>query len=309
MPKSRKLEALQTRLNQIREQPDTEAAATGLREILESQQSIAIAQAARIIRDAHLQSLMPALRSSFERLLQNPVAADPNCLGKQAIIDALYRLDYPDFEPFLAGIRHRQLEPAWGGQVDTAAGLRAVSALGLVRVNYSELLSELADLLADPELDARIGAVRACGYSEHPAAVPLLRLKAQLGDDAAVLGECFAALLRLAPASSLGLVGRALSQSSREISEAAALALGESRLLAALPILQQWWRKSQDRDLRQTGLLAMAMLRQAEATDFLLSLVAQAALPDMQAAVAALGIYTEDRELATKIQALLDERA
>jgi len=308
MPKSRKLEALQASLNQIREQPHSETAAAGLREALESNQSVAIAQAARIIRDAQLQSLIPALLASFERLMQNPVLSDPNCLGKQAIIDALYKLDYPEPEPFLRGIRHRQLEPVWGGQADTAAGLRAVSALGLVRVNYPEVISELADLLADPESDARIGAVRACGYSENVAAVPLLRLKVQLGDEAAVLAECYAVLLRLAPDASLPLVSLALSQSS-EISEMAALALGESRLPAALPILQQWWSTTLDRDLRQTGLLAIAMLRQTEAIEFLLCLVAQAPALDMQAAVCALGIYAEDRELAAKIQALLAERA
>ena len=314
MPKSRKLEVLQTHLNQIRAQPHAETAAEGLREALESKEAIAIAQAARIIRDANLQSLLPALRDSFERLMQNS-AIDPSCLGKQAIIDALYCLEYPDFEPFLAGIRHRQPEAAWGGQADTAAGLRAVSALGLVRVNYPDVMSELADLLADPALEARVGAGRACGYSESPTSVPLLRLRVQLGDEAAVLAECFAALLRLAPESSLPLVGRALSQSSqpsrdpsRDVSETAALALGESRLPAALPILQQWWRSTPDRDLRQTGLLAIAMLRQTEAIEFLLSLVAQAALPDMEAAMAALGIYAEDRELAAKIQALLAER-
>jgi hypothetical protein len=122
-----------------------------------------------------------------------------------------------------------------------------------------------------------------------------------------VLAECYATLLRLAPTPSLPLVSRALRQSS-EISEMAALALGESRLPAALPILQQWWRSIQDRDLRQTALLAIAMLRHTEAIEFLLSLVAQAPPSDMQAAVAALGIYAEDRELADKIQALLAER-
>jgi HEAT repeat protein len=306
MPKSPKLDALQASLNQIRAQPHAETAAQGLREALDSKQAIAITQAARIIRDAELHPLLPALVTSFEQLLQLAVA-DPNCLSKQAIIDALYRLDYRESAPFLAAIRHRQPEAAWGGQVDTAAGLRAVAALGLVRVNYPDLMSELADLLADPESDARIGAVRACGYSENIEAVPLLRLKVQLGDEATVLAECYATLLRLAPTPSLPLVSRALRQSS-EISEMAALALGESRLPAALPILQQWWRSIQDRDLRQTALLAIAMLRHTEAIEFLLSLVAQAPPSDMQAAVAALGIYAEDRELADKIQALLAER-
>jgi HEAT repeat protein len=324
MAKSRKLEELQTRLNQIRAQlaeeslselqPGTyEALLCELQQILTSKFAVAIAQAARIIRELDLPAatrpvLLDALGSAFDRLMQTPASSDPNCLGKKAIVDALYRLEYPETELFLTGIRHVQLEPVWGGQTDTAPGLRAICALGLVRLNYSEVMSELADLLADPESEARIGAARAIAYSENLQGVPLLRLKVQLGDDAPVLSECFAALLRLAPLSSLPLVERFL-HASPQVGEMAALALGESRLPAALPLLKQWWQQGRDPELRQTGLLAIAMLRQPEAIEFLLGLISQPNPQDAEAAAVALGIYSDDQELMARMQALLAARA
>jgi HEAT repeat protein len=307
MPKPQKLEAVQAQLNQIRAEPTAPGASTALSQILNGKHAVAIAQAARIIREAELRELLPDLVKTFERLIQNP-SADPNCLGKKAIADALYRLEYSEEQPFLQGIHHVQMEPVWGGQVDTAPGLRNVCALGLVRMHYSDVMLELADLLADPELEARVGAVRAVAYSENPQAVPLLRLKLRLGDDPAVLSECFAALLRLAPASSLPLVTSFLSHANDQVQEMAALALGESHLAEALPSLKHWWQRSRNLELRQTGLLAIAMLRHDEAIDFLLSIIATANLQDYEAAMAALQIYQDDRDLANRIQQQIELR-
>jgi HEAT repeat protein len=307
MSKSRKLEALQAELNQIRAEPRTEAAREVLRQALSSKFGVAIAQAARIVRDAELVDLLSDLVATFTRLLQTPTA-DPNCIGKRAIAEALYQLNARETELFLAGIRHVQMEPVWGGQVDTASGLRATCALGLVRANYLEMFDELADLLADPESEARIGAARALAYSGSLQAVPLLRLRVQIGDDAPVLAECFSALLRLAPAASLSLVARFLQSPNPQISEMAALALGESRLPDALPPLKQWWQHSTDSELRQTGLLAIAMLRHEAAIEFLLSLLVQPNAQTGTAALAALRIYADDAKLMARIEAILAER-
>jgi HEAT repeat protein len=307
MAKSRKLEELQAQLNQIRAEPSTDEAMAVLRQILASKHNIAITQAARIVRDAALRDLMPDLVTAFNRLMQNPATSDPNCLGKKAIAEALYHLEYSEETLFLSGIRHVQMEPVWGGQVDTAPGLRGTCALGLVRMNYPDMMVELADLLADPESEARIGAVRALAYTSDPQAVPLLRLKVQLGDEAAVLSECFAALLRLTP-TSLPLVGRFLNHANPQVCEMAALALGESRILEAMPLLQAWWKRTQDNDLRQTGLLAIAMLRHDQAIEFLLDLISNGTKPDAQAALAALQIYQDDRELSNRIQQQLNLR-
>lgn len=307
MAKSRKLDELQTLINQVRDHPAGSEAISTLRQIIHSKYGVAVAQAARIVAQAELRELIPDLVAAFERFMQN-AAADPNCHAKKAIADALYRLEYPEEQPFLTGVRHIQMEPVWGGQVDTAPGLRGICALGLVRMNYPDVMVELGDLLADSESEARVGAVRAIAYRNDPQGIPLLRLRVKVGDQPAVLSECFAAMLRIAPAQSLPLVASFLNHSDPQVCEMAAIALGESRLPETLPLLQNWWNRIHNADLRQTALLAMAMLRSDESIEFLLSLIAHQKKPDAQAALAALRIYQDDRDLAQRIQQQLDQR-
>jgi HEAT repeat protein len=308
MAKSRKLEALQIQINQVREHPTTPESIATLQEILRSQSAVAVAQAARIIAQAELRTLIPDLVAAFDPFLQNASTSDPSCHAKKAIADALYHLEYGEAALFLAGVHHVQMEPVWGGQVDTAPGLRGICALGLVRMNYPAVMVELGDLLADAESEARIGAVRAIAYCNDPQGIPLLRLRVKLGDEPGVLSECFAALLRLDPAPSVPLVTSFLNHSNSQIGEMAALALGESRLPETLAILQTWWKGTSNADLRQTGLLAIAMLRLDDAINFLLNLIAEGNQPDAQAALVALRIYQDDPALSERIQQKLQSR-
>ena len=61
----------------------------------------------------------------------------PQCWAKNALAQTLAAFDYQDKELFLAGMRHVQLEPVWGGSSDTAGPLRGLCALALV--NYRSL--------------------------------------------------------------------------------------------------------------------------------------------------------------------------
>jgi hypothetical protein len=308
MAKSRKLDELQALINQVRDQPTTPDAILILEQVLRSKHGVAVAQAARIVAQAELRNLIPELVAAFDRFMHNAASTDPNCHAKKALADALYRLEYSEEQPFLAGIRHIQMEPVWGGQVDTAPGLRGICALGLVRMNYADVMLELGDLLADSESEARIGAVRAIAYRNDSQGLPLLRLRVKVGDQPTVLSECFAAMLRLAPTQSLPLVANFLNDADAQVCEMAAIALGESRLPETLPLLQGWWNRIRDAELRQTGLLAMAMLRLDESIEFLLSLIANGKKPDAQAALAALRIYQDDRDLNQRIQQQLNQR-
>ena len=157
MAKARKLEEALAALSQLAD-PTTEAAIATLRQTLAGKYGVAIAQASRLIRKAEIYSLVPDLVSAFDRCMVKPEMTDPSCLAKTAIAEALYHLDYREEALFLQGIRHIQMEPVWGGKEDTAPALRSVCALGLVRMNYPQVLSELADLLADAKAVARIGA-------------------------------------------------------------------------------------------------------------------------------------------------------
>jgi hypothetical protein len=316
MAKSRKLAALTAKLNAIRADPTSEGGVATLAEAIGSQHSIAIAQAAHLVSTHEIHALIPPLADRFYWLLEKAGDRDPGCQAKAAIADCLYRLEHRDADLWLRGIRHVQPEPTWGGQVDTAPKLRGICALGLVRMNYPDGMVELADLLADPEPEARIGAARAIAYSENPVGVALLRLRIQVGDTPTVLGECVAALLQLSVERGMPLaaqlleVGRKESddRAAIETAEVIALVLGESRLPEAFPVLRDWWQRTTHRDLRPTGLLAIAMLRRDEAIQWLLQLLAEAPKPDAAGALEALGLYQNDPTLWAQVRAILDQR-
>jgi len=316
MAKSRKLESLLAQLEQIRPDPTTSEAMLLLRQLLTSKQPVAIAQAATLIAEAEHYDLIPDLVAAFEWAMTKPSERDPGCTAKLKLADALYRLDYSNEDLFLRGIRHVQRHPVWGGSDDTAAPLRSVCALGLVRMNYPDVMSELADLLADPEPDARIGAARAIAYTGNLSGVPLLRLRIKLGDSALVLSDCFLALLHLSPTQSsidlvrsfLAIQPQAEHRESTEIAEVAALAFGESRLSEAFDILRTWWHSICIPELRQTGLIAFALLRNDEAVSFLLSLIQGGALVDAKDSITALSVYREDQALWQRVRERIEQR-
>ncbi|GAA6617764.1 hypothetical protein [Scytonema sp. NUACC26] len=309
MAKSRKLEETLSVLAQIRENPVDEQAIATLRQTLKSKYSVAVARTAKIIGELGIANSIPDLVAAFERMMVKPAETDPGCLAKKEIAETLYRFEYGEESLFLQGIHHIQMEPVWGGQEDTAAVLRGVCALGLVRMNYPDVMNELADLLADPKPEARVAAARAIAYTANPQGVPLLRLKVRMGDKApSVLSECFTALLQLAPVQSLPLIASFLVNSEEQVCELAALALGESRLNEAFLILKNWWERTINAQLRRTGLLAIAMLRQDSALEFLLSLIQEGKSVDAKDAIASLSIYRENTELWQRVEQTVQTR-
>ncbi|MEO1403160.1 MAG: HEAT repeat domain-containing protein [Cyanobacteria bacterium J06635_1] len=311
MARSRKLETVQASIKATRDQlsPPTEEAIVTLQQVLTSKQPVAIAQVAKLVLKHHLTQLIPDLAIQFERMLTKGASADPNCIAKKAIANTLYQLEYPETELFLSGIHHIQMEPVWGKSVDTAPGVRAICALGLVRFNYRNVMIELADLLADPEIEARVGAARAVAYSENPQGVPLLRLKLHLGDpEPQVLSECFIALLQLAPQHSFPLVARFLESSDPAICELAAFALGEARIAEAFQVIKQAWQQTRALELRQSFLVAIATLRTDEAIQFLTGLIEKSKLADANDALIALSIYRHTEDIWQIVKAAAQHR-
>ncbi len=295
MPRRDPLKEALARLSQVREDPSSASSLAELRRVLARESSHAVAKAARISGEAGLETLVPDLLAAFQRLLKGAVRADPGCTAKTTVVEALLRLEHEDEEVFLRGIRHVQMEPVHGGQVDTAVDLRGACALGLARTSHPGALVELAELLADPEPPARVSAARAIGNHGRAEGVPLLRHKARAGDEEPrVLTECLLSLLHLDPSGSLPLVAHLLKaapgsgRSAGGPAECAAVALGESRLEGALPVLRDWLPEAVSRGLAPTALRALATLRRDEAFDHLLSLVREAEPPVAREAVAAL---------------------
>ena len=93
-----------------------------------------------------------------------------------------------------------------------------------------------------------------------------------------------------------------------ETAELVALVLGESRLPEAFPVLRDWWQHTTHPELRQTGLLAIAMLRRDEALQWLLQLLAEAPQKDAAGALEALGLYQNDAMLWPRVQSVLETR-
>jgi HEAT repeat protein len=165
-------------------------------------------------------------------------------------------------------------------------------------------MAELADLLADPEARARADAARAIAYSEDEHGVPLLRLKALTGDiDPTVITECLTGLLQLSPQGSWPFAARFLDRDDTSIQEAAALALGTSRLAEAFPILRDWWQRTRNQGIRRTALLALAVLKRDQSIDFLIELIATGEGPTARDAIAALGLYRHDTALVDRVRA------
>lgn len=309
MAKSRGVDAKLSRLRALRkEQPAAEQLAE-LRQALGDKSNLVAAQAAEIVGDRALAEFAPDLVAAYDRFMLEPEETDKLCLAKIAIVEALNKIEYDQEAVFLSGIQHVQAESCWGGSEDAAARLRGSAALGLVRINYPGVVLLLADLLADPEKVARLAAAQALGASGAPAAIPLLRFKARLGDkDPAVTGECLTALMSAAPKESLPFVRHFLDSHDEVIQEAAAFALAESRRPEALAVLIEHWPKTRRGPLQEVILLAIAMTRLPAALDFLLEIVAGANQAAALAALSALAIHRHYESIKERIAAAVAKR-
>jgi hypothetical protein len=295
VPPRDRLQEVLAGLARIRRDPSSPASVAELRRVLAHESAHAVARAAAIAGEAGLDALVPDLAAAFRRLLSAPAKKDPGCTAKHATVEALLRLEREDEDVFRAGIRHVQMEPVFGGQVDTAVDLRGACALGLARTSRADVLDLLATLLADPEPPARVSAARAIAAHGRVSATPLLRHKALAGDEEPrVVSECLLTLLHLDPLASLPFVASLLEPATSRGRPApdrafcAAEALGESRLKEAFPLLRDWYPRAAARRLGRAALSAIAALRRDEAFDYLLSLVREAEPPDACEAALAL---------------------
>jgi hypothetical protein len=122
--------------------------------------------------------------------------------------------------------------------VDTAVELRCTCAFGLAAGSYPRLAVELIELLYDKEMQARMGGAKAMEAIRPFEAELALRQKIRGGDtEPEVLGQCMLSLLRVAPEYGPEFVQTYLSHPQTEVGQAAAMALGECRLEAAMQIL------------------------------------------------------------------------
>ena len=286
--KRRRLEDTLAALRRAREDPDAEESRDELRRVLSSETSHAVARAAAIVGESRIDALVPDLVAAFPRFFEGLPKADPGCSAKTAIVEALRRLEHDDPHLYRRGAAHVQTEPVFGGRVDTAVDLRGAAALALAETAVADVLVDLANLLADPEPPVRISAARAVAVHGRAAGTPLLHLRALAGDgEPRVVSECLLGLLRLDAPGEMPFVASFLEKDD-EAAEAAAVALGESRLAEALPILRAWVEPARRRGLGRAALFAVAALRRDEALDVLLAVARDEDPPAARDALSAL---------------------
>ena len=303
MAPRRKLEEALSALDAVKTAPHAPESLALLRAGLGDRSPFVVAKAARLAGELEIAALAGDLAGAFERLFPEGAEADPGCTAKAAVAEALYKIGDDAAVVFLRGVRHVQMEPVFGKRVDTAVDLRGACAFGLVRMGYRDALVELADLLADREAPVRISAARAIAYRGGKDGVPLLRLRALAGDEPEVIGETLSALLRLAGAGAVPFTARFLEHRDDQVAEAAALALGASRLEEAFADLRGWVERATTPVLRRAGLVALATLRRDAPLDYLFGLVADAPPVTAAQAVEALGLYRGDAALEQRLRA------
>jgi HEAT repeat protein len=265
---------------------------------------LVVSRAATLSGEKLLHELIPDLLNGYTRFLQDPIKRDPHCKAKSAVARALVSLECQDIAFYQRGILYRQLEPVWGGRADTATDLRCSCAMGLAASGHVHAVAELAALLTDPEVPVRCGAARAisCGHPFEAEAV--LRLKVHCGDaEPEVIGECFSALLAIAPEPSLPFVAHYLMGEDEALREYAALALGESRRPEAFTLLRQAWDDLVSPEARSVLVRAASLHRSEAAFEWLVALIETAPAKLAAVAVEALAVYSRNRKLIEQIDA------
>jgi HEAT repeat protein len=295
------LEAQLDRLAELRLQASTSEGRAEVSRCLNGKFSLVAAKAARIAGEWEAAELTPELVTAFRRFLVNGAATDKRCAAKTEILKALCKLECSAPAVFREGIVCVQLEPSWGETVDTAAEVRAWGAIGLSQTHDPDALEAILPLLLDRERPARIGAIRAIGAAGIPGGTLLLRLKALSGDEPEVVGECCLALLAATGERAVEFVAGFLGNPEEPIAEAAALALGESRLESACETLRAAFLNCRSRSLGRALLLAMALLRRESAIEYLLDLVRNGADQASADAAAALAMYEQDSHLTARL--------
>ena len=283
--------------------PRTETAAV-LKKALADRHFLVVSRAATLAGERLLHELIPDLCTAFTRFVQDPVKRDPRCKAKNAIARALVTLECQDSAFYQNGILYRQLEPVWGGRTDTATDVRCSCAMGLAASGHPRAVAELTGLLNDPEAPVRCGAARAISCGNPFEAEAVLRLKVQIGDvEPQVIGECFGALLTIAPEFSLPFVATYLRVKDEALQEYAALALGESRRPEALKLLRDAWDELVTPEARGAIIRAAALHRSDAAFEWLLTIIETGTAKLADIAAEALAVYERNTKLIELVKA------
>jgi hypothetical protein len=308
---TRRLEDELDKLSAVADLP-REKALLELRKALTHSSNLIVARAAKLAVSFDLRELAADMAVAFARFMppHDFVKLDPQCWAKNELAKALAAFEAQLPLLFADGMKHRQLEPSWGGVEDSAGPLRGTCALALVQcrdVPSSDLLRLLTPLFTDKEVTVQMNAVRAIEQLGTDSSALLLRFRAELGSaEPEVLGACIGGVLRLEGHKALAWTASFI-QSLDETSTEAAFALSEHRTPEAFEQLRIAYDRAADRiqhlELRETLLTAVAAMRLPVSTEWLLEKASADAL-DARSAANTLWSAEPSDEVATKLREL-----
>jgi len=289
-------------LGKLAEGPLDAGGVASLRQALRSSDNRVVARAAGIIKERRLDGFTQDLLGAFDCLRTAPTKSDAGCVAKLAVIEALDFTDCPDARPFLQAARMVQLEPSWGGAVDSAGPLRARAILALANLGHPDILLLSAELLSDAEAGVRQAAADAvahCG-ARHGAAL-LLMASRRDAEDPMVVQAALSGLLSLAADWALPLL-RELLDGPSQARELAAEVLGQSSREDAMDVLLEFIENCPLAAARAVVVNAIGLHRSDRALDALLKMIAEGRSVDAVASVRALSSRKFDPRLRQRVQ-------
>jgi hypothetical protein len=280
-----------------------------LRRALAHRNNFLVAKAAKLVADKELFALLPEVLAAYDRFFIDAAKTDPQCWAKNALVKTLVKLEHRQKDAYLRGLRHHQMEGAWGGASDTAGALRGACAHALVDcpgISDADLLTILLEPLTDTDKTVRMEAARAIGQAGGPNAALILRLRALLGnDEPEVLGAVYSALLAIEGARAIALVAAALKDGD-DLAAEAAFALADLRSPEALAALTARLFAGADAWFGSVLLSAVALTRLPEAIDFLMDLIQRDAR-EAPSAIEAIGRIAPNAELRSRVQKAVEQ--
>ena len=284
-----------------------------LTELIETGPGVVVSSAAKLVAQWRAADLAPKLRDAFYRLSEDGQEADPQCLGKLAIITALYDLAWQDAGVYVQGCKSAQLEPVYGGSEDSAAPVRTASFHALVQLPAAAtgtVMTLLADLLADPSPKVRTQAARSSIYAPAELSYPLLRLKIRTGDaEPRVLGTCFDALLVIEPTEESVALILEYTHSGDDVLQAEALAsLASSQLVNAVEKAVVLYDTLSDAQLQRVVLTALGGSPTEAALKFLLHKLTTPSEREARLALESLRPKLYDEDMKAQVLKMLRTR-
>jgi hypothetical protein len=277
-----------------------------LKKCLSSKSSLVVAKTAKLCADHHLSQLNQELVQTFRYFVEK-AEKDKGCYAKKAIVKTLYELDFINTEFYTEAISVRQMEPVWGGSVDSAFDVRCWAANGLTLSTNVHIIFQLLELLHDTEPQARLGAVKAIAYTNPMHANILIREKILDGDEETyIIGECFHQLMIVDPDTNLEFVKAYLAHNDEEWVEYAALAIAAYNDLTAFEVLKEAIEQAFYDSKKRHLIKAMALHRSKHTVDYLLVLLESAGSQEVDTIIEALAIYRTNDKIRQQVQTKID---